>query len=493
MIMNKRITLWERYVLSKLMLVATLFILGGNLAMAEEVIFDSDNQSITDGWTFTKVGNNNTIITGSLSSATNYNLNNYNSSAGSEAWYTSSTRHIINNGQKIEITAIKYGSSNQNGSIKVQYSTDGSTWNTSQTISLTDYSNYNTFTEENINGTYYLRFEFLYCKISRIILKDATNAPILSVVHPDNGDSFGFVKESTSKTYTVTNTGIGSMDVVISSSDPAFSVSDNELTSITNDGTGKTFDVTFNYDSNNPGQHSANIIVSPTLEGAVPYTFTVTAGPDAEFNEDKETTWTTGSGKSVYVKYTAYDGWNTICFPLSPSSYKNNLFGSSATVKYYKLASYADGILTFENVSYPSSNTPYLVNVQNAASTNFVIENVHIGYTSPGKAGNGGATFQGTYAPIDMEGKYGVTGKGTIQKGGAGSNMPGYRAYFTGVSAPADGARPTIVFSEEEMPTGIGAVQLLENTKDVYNLNGQKVAQTRKGIYIVNGRKIVVK
>lgn len=29
MIMNKKITLWERYVLSKLMLVATLCILGG--------------------------------------------------------------------------------------------------------------------------------------------------------------------------------------------------------------------------------------------------------------------------------------------------------------------------------------------------------------------------------------------------------------------------------------------------------------------------------
>ena len=45
--------------------------------------------------------------------------------------------------------------------------------------------------------------------------------------------------------------------------------------------------------------------------------------------------------------------------------------------------------------------------------------------------------------------------------------------------------------------TGINAVngsEFMINGSDIYNLNGQRVAQpTKKGLYIVNGRKVVIK
>ena len=45
--------------------------------------------------------------------------------------------------------------------------------------------------------------------------------------------------------------------------------------------------------------------------------------------------------------------------------------------------------------------------------------------------------------------------------------------------------------------TGINAVngsEFMINGSDIYNLNGQRVAQpTQKGLYIVNGRKVVIK
>lgn len=218
------------------------------------------------------------------------------------------------------------------------------------------------------------------------------------------------------------------------------------------------------------------------------------------FDENNPSEFTSKTYQEASVKYTSYKGWNTICMPFQLRTYSvnylNSLFGTGWSA--YTLSAYSNGILTFSKIAasgYIQANTPLLVEAPNATGTQVELNltNLAVTHSDNPQASAGDATFQGTYAPIDMEGKYGVTGNGTIQKGGAGSNMPGYRAYFTGVSAPADGARPTIVFSEEEMPTGIGAVQLLENTKDVYNLNGQKVAQTRKGIYIVNGRKIVVK
>ena len=384
MIMNKRITLWERYVLSKLMLVATLFILGGNLAMAEEVNISFEN-GIPDGWT-----------------AANHKIEN-NELTGTSNWTTftlTSNRTIeFEEGQKIVISARGKGPS-----AKVKYYTSSSTTFSSTankeftTDIRKDTENYYELTIDiAISHTSYIKFDGYYASIKKIEIK-----------------------------------GAGSNTVI--------------------------------FDENNPSE------------------------------------FTSKTYQEASVKYTSYKGWNTICMPFQLRTYSvnylNSLFGTGWSA--YTLSAYSNGILTFSKIAasgYIQANTPLLVEAPNATGTQVELNltNLAVTHSDNPQASAGGATFQGTYAPIDMEGKYGVTGNGTIQKGGAGSNMPGYRAYFTGVSAPADGARPTIVFSEEEMPTGIGAVQLLENTKDVYNLNGQKVAQTRKGIYIVNGRKIVVK
>ena len=44
--------------------------------------------------------------------------------------------------------------------------------------------------------------------------------------------------------------------------------------------------------------------------------------------------------------------------------------------------------------------------------------------------------------------------------------------------------------------TGIMSVdngQLTVDSSEVYNLNGQRVAQPTKGLYIVNGKKVIIK
>jgi hypothetical protein len=50
------------------------------------------------------------------------------------------------------------------------------------------------------------------------------------------------------------------------------------------------------------------------------------------------------------------------------------------------------------------------------------------------------------------------------------------------------------VFEEDET-TGISSMQNSQSTMhhEVYNLNGQRVAQPAKGLYIVDGRKVIVK
>ncbi len=493
--MNKRTTLWERCALSKLMLVALLVFGGGNLALADTVIF---NGSVDEGWEYkNSTGTTNTP---------NTNGELYDGGGSySPKTYTSKNMISITAGQTIKIVAKRSSSlSSSLPIIKVNYSTDKTSWTTLKEYGINDITSNSNWVElevdaNSIIGTYYIQFEFTYVYIQSIILKDAPIMPVLSV--SPTTYAFGNVTGSSTFGFSVSNKGVGQMTVNISSDNSEeFSVSPTTLTDIEN-GSPQTFNVTFNHSTERLGDRNATITVTPTFEGGLPVTISVSAtavDPDAAdviLNEYEKTTWTSSySGtKKILLKYTACDGWNTFCVPFSATNYMNSIFGNGW--KAYALSGYADGVLTFEKASYLGAQTPYLVYVEtaNIHEEGVLIETTSIYGTSASKITKNGATFQGTYAPVDMEGKYGVTGNATIQKGGENSNILGYRAYFTGVSEAPNGARPTIVFSEEEMPTGIGAVQMLENTKDVYNLNGQKVSQTHKGIYIVNGRKVVVK
>jgi len=53
----------------------------------------------------------------------------------------------------------------------------------------------------------------------------------------------------------------------------------------------------------------------------------------------------------------------------------------------------------------------------------------------------------------------------------------------------------TLMFGAEVIPTGISEMVKLSKGEDdkFYNLNGQRIAQPTKGLYIVNGRKVVIK
>ena len=83
-----------------------------------------------------------------------------------------------------------------------------------------------------------------------------------------------------------------------------------------------------------------------------------------------------------------------------------------------------------------------------------------------------------------------MTSDGHIKKAGASASIKGFRAYF---DLPAGAAAPSISF--DDTTTGIKSLTpaLSEGEEAVYNLNGQKVQNAQKGLYIVNGRKVVIK
>ena len=227
-----------------------------------------------------------------------------------------------------------------------------------------------------------------------------------------------------------------------------------------------------------------------------------------ELDED-DSSKTPGSSSGMYsqvlkMKYTAKDGWNTICVPFQlTDTHLEQLFG--VNYKIYKLNSYSDGVLSFEDASSLAVSTPYLVyaeDVSGVDASNILLKAVTIttsNWNSTNKEQTkGDATFQGTYVRKDFvenDDWYGVTPSGRIMKAGTGAFVRGYRAYFTGVSAPSPGAEVKMfIIGGDDIPTDVGFVKMVDaDAKEVYNLAGQRIQKARKGIYIVNGKKVVIK
>lgn len=220
--------------------------------------------------------------------------------------------------------------------------------------------------------------------------------------------------------------------------------------------------------------------------------------------------------EDVTFKYTPKTGWNTICVPFQLRStvdptydHVETIFGSDYSA--FKFSGYTDGTLSFtKNDGYIPANTPLLVYAPNGgaqAAANpdgFTLSsNVTIAYSNGESARAttaNGVTFQGTYAPIAagaesaLVGNYGITNAGQIVNAGTSSSIKGYRAYLTGLPSGGAGARIMILDDDSNTPTDIGLFKMaVPEAKDVYTLSGQRVQKARKGIYVINGKKIVIK
>lgn len=204
-----------------------------------------------------------------------------------------------------------------------------------------------------------------------------------------------------------------------------------------------------------------------------------------------------GYQDKVVVKYTAKKGWNTICLPFALTDENlTALFGEG--YKVYEFYQYKDGELGFRIASRRYAGYPYIVYCETVPT----IEEpgyleTYVSFTSSEKYDEyNGARFQGTFAPMPtgtMKGKYGVTPAGKIQKGGANAWMKGYRAYFE-LPEDVNPSKLAITIDGQTIATGIDAVEMLnELNGNVYDLQGRKVNSAKKGIFIQNGKKIVVK
>ena len=102
--------------------------------------------------------------------------------------------------------------------------------------------------------------------------------------------------------------------------------------------------------------------------------------------------------------------------------------------------------------------------------------------------------FTGIYTPTAIDGKYFIASGNTIKKSNGGT-LKGFRAYIEDTT-PNAARILTLDFNDGET-TEITTTDFIEFTeKGVWNtLDGRKLDKkpTSKGLYIVNGKKVVVK
>ena len=197
----------------------------------------------------------------------------------------------------------------------------------------------------------------------------------------------------------------------------------------------------------------------------------------------------------------------TVCLPYDlpiPSTLKAyTLDASSSTILGFKEVT---GTLeAFKPYVVIASGTGNLLSISTGGQVPATTYNGPMGAIALNPQITQNYTFAGTMTYLDgnlAEGKYIMQGDKTWKKIASDSNFDGpcilpMRAYI-GSGAIPSGARLTATFTNADgSTTGINDLHLDADNSDVYDIQGRKVDTTkttiRKGVYIVNGRKVVKK
>ena len=194
------------------------------------------------------------------------------------------------------------------------------------------------------------------------------------------------------------------------------------------------------------------------------------------------------------------EGWNGIILPFKLTNDVKTALGVTK-VKTLSSATESAGAITlnFGDVDLPvSAGTPVWVKFAAAkASGDVILNGVKLETTAPTNVAKTVAsstfTLTGTYSSTDLESSeaYFVSGTKFYHKAaGVPLTATPFRSYIV-----QTGANARVYFDLEDETTGIVEMNAY-NTKianQYFDLQGRKIAQPTKGLYIMNGKKVIIK
>lgn len=206
-----------------------------------------------------------------------------------------------------------------------------------------------------------------------------------------------------------------------------------------------------------------------------------------------------GKEVNVMLKRTLVaDSWNTLCLPFSMSNDAvQTVFGEGTVLKQMKEWNAVENVIYFETADAIVAGQPYIIKPVEAKES-FLLQDQTV-LNAVNNATSGDISFCGIMSSTQLSESdvfLGTDGELYLPNAAEenGDVLRGFRAYFKGINSVAN----TKVNIE-------GVVSGIENINGataytngkVYTLAGQYVANSTKGlmkgIYVVNGKKIVVR
>ena len=267
------------------------------------------------------------------------------------------------------------------------------------------------------------------------------------------------------------------------------------------------FDPTVNANYNTTGSNGANVNGVLTEAEALPlyanvvttlgftpahiYEDVVELGESSAYNKCRIAASDNVERNVTLARAIGADKWNTIVLPFDMSAEQiATTFGEGTQV-----AALTNGTaekLSFATVTTMTANQPYAIKVPAAitAATPKSINGVTIKSATPTQDVDGDWQFVGTYAAGNIpQGSFFFSGNKLWEAEDGTNTIKPFRAWFTYKGAAAR----SLTFTVDET-TGVEEIdrETITNNR-YYDLQGRKVVKPTKGLYIVNGRKVVIK
>lgn len=209
-----------------------------------------------------------------------------------------------------------------------------------------------------------------------------------------------------------------------------------------------------------------------------------------------------GSAKQVTFKRTLVEGWNGLVLPFDMTVNEAKTVFNASAVKDFTGVTYDEtkgATLVFSDATDITAGKPFMIKA--TAGTEYTINNVELKadelQTIEQTVDEVKYTMTGTYQKVDLTNVNFVLIQGNNyyqHNTNKQSSAKAFRAYFVNEST-GEAASKGINFDFGDETNGISLIEDAQNSKNgnIYNLQGQKVNHAQKGVYIVNGKKIVVK
>lgn len=190
--------------------------------------------------------------------------------------------------------------------------------------------------------------------------------------------------------------------------------------------------------------------------------------------------------------------WNTLCLPFALNKQViDEAFGENQDCRVSTYTSYANNVMTFtpspvDNNTNIAAGTPMLIKVNNTV-TNPTFKAVTISTTTPGSVTDNGVTFLGCFSSTEMAiggtELFIGTDNYLYQPAANGNVIGGMRAYIRlSTSTPA---RMSVNIGNEM--SVVETAKLTPRQGAAYTLQGIKTSAVKRGLYVIDGKKCVIR